>query len=160
VSSLSDTAFITTELSKTIPDYIHPQLSEVVVDPHMILDPPLNRFETIPSIGFEVITDSTSLSQAILAPSDESLTVRANIFDFPGWQWRIDGTRVSHQVASDLPVMEVELPPSANDRIITVAWSETPLRTISNYISAFSWVGALMLAFGLLVQKRKRGFVK
>jgi hypothetical protein len=160
VSSLSDTAFITTELSKTIPDYIHPKLSEIVVDPRMILDPPLNRFDATPSIGFEDIADSASLVQAILAPSDESLTVRANIFDFPGWQWSVDGARVSHHAASDLPVMEVELPPSADDRIITVAWSETPLRKISNYISALSWIGALMLSFGLLVQKRKRGFVK
>lgn len=160
VSTKADSTFIKNELSKTIPDYIHPRLSDIVVDPKKKLDPPLNRFETTPNIGLEETVDSASVAQAIIDPSQEPLTVRANIFDFPGWQWSINGIELSHQVAPHLPVMEVELPPSSVSRTVTVAWSETPLRKTSNYISAISWIGAVIYSFWLLVQKRKRSFVK
>lgn len=140
VSTHSDSTFIKKDLSKTIPDYIHPRLSDIVVDASKTLDPPLNRFETTPSIRFEVTADSASGAQAIFAPSQEPLTVRANIFDFPGWQWKLDGIPVAHVKAAPLPVMEYVLQPSPRARTLSVVWSETPLRQISNGISMVSWI--------------------
>jgi hypothetical protein len=151
ISTISDHAFISTELSKTIPDYIHPKLSDVVTDPKKVLKPAQVRFETTPFVEVAVQKDTASIAQAQVPATDEATTVRANIFDFPGWIWSVEGIEIPHQTADELPVMEVSIPASTQPRTITVAWSETPLRKVSNALSALSWLGAsLYMAFLLL----------
>lgn len=140
LASISNKEFIKTELSKTIPDYIHPDLASVVTDSHKNLIPAENRFETSPSTILTMQKDTASLAQVEIPPIDEPTMIRANIFDFPGWQWKLDGIPVAHVKAAPLPVMEYVLQPSSRARTLSVVWTETPLRQISNGISMVSWI--------------------
>lgn len=160
VASIANQGFISTDLSKTIPDYIHPNLSAIVTDAKKKLDPPASRFETIPPTLLAIQKDSASIAQAVVPPTSQPTTIRANIFNFPGWQWKIEGVKVPHTVASDLPVMEYMLPPSSIPRILSVSWSETALRKVTNITSAISWVFVIVygmsqtLKFFALTMKR------
>ncbi len=143
IASISDKEFITTELSKTMPDYIHPDLASIVFDSNKSLVPARTRFETSPPTNFSVQKDTASIAQAVIPPIDEPALIRANIFDFPGWQWKLDGIPVAHAKAANLPVMEYLASPSSRPQTLTVVWSETPLRQVSNGISMVSWIIAI-----------------
>lgn len=149
-SSRFDIAYIQNNLSKSIPDYIHPNLSEIVTDANRALKPVKSRFEAFPATSLTVQKDTASHAWAIIPPIKEPTLIRANIFEFPGWQWSIDGVPVSHAVGASLPVMEYRLDPSTSPREIRVFWTETTLRSISNQISLVSWlIVALYLLFSV-----------
>ena len=80
----------------------------------------------------------------------ENSKVRINIFEFPNWIIKIDG----HEVGEFVPEEEVwgrmwiEVP--KGEHKIEAKFTNTPIRTVSNYVSLISWLGLivyLMLQF-------------
>lgn len=88
-----------------------------------------------------------------LTVSDQSLTVRINIFKFPNWRVFIDGkeTKISIPETEKWGRMYIKVPEGTHE--VYLKLYNTPLRTITNFISLASWLGLI----GYLVLQFKRG---
>jgi len=80
--------------------------------------------------------------------------VRINIFEFPNWVIKIDGKKVKQFMPEDEQWgrMWIEVP--EGEHKIEANFTNTPIRTVSNYISLISWLG--LLGFGVLQFKSGR----
>lgn len=78
-------------------------------------------------------------------------TVRVNVFQFPIWKAYIDGKETNIYVADDEKWgrMYVDVPEGTHE--VHLKLTNTPLRTISNYISLVTWVGLILF---LLFRKK------
>jgi uncharacterized membrane protein YagU involved in acid resistance len=71
----------------------------------------------------------------------ESSTIRINIFEFPTWKIKIDGKEVKHYVPENEIWGRIWIDVPDGKHQIEANFVNTPIRTISNYISLFSWLG-------------------
>jgi hypothetical protein len=138
----SDERYIREEMSKVIPDYIHPQMSELVMSQEKNIVIAKERFsitgDSKPSL--QVISD-TSQDFLLEAQGSGTATITAQIFDFPGWKWWIDGNQTDYQVGSTLPTMSVTLNLERGREVeVRGRLTETRVRLISNWISLISLV--------------------
>lgn len=149
----TDASYIQNEMSKVIPDYIHPQLASVVLSREKNIFPPKERFviDSKNKVSLKIIDSQPE--KFVLELSGQGLaTISANIFDFPGWRWWVDGAPVDYDVGKDLPIMSVSVSLSQNKTVrVSGKLTETPIRMISNWISLISL--ALILYWIVLSHK-------
>lgn len=71
----------------------------------------------------------------------DASTVRINTFEFPTWKVKIDGKDVKEFVPQNenWGRMWIEVP--SGKHIVEANFVNTPIRTISNYVSFISWLG-------------------
>jgi hypothetical protein len=85
--------------------------------------------------------------------TEDDIKVRINIFEFPGWQVKINGQEVK-QYVDDSEVwgrMWIDVP--SGQHVVTAEFKDTPVRTISNLVSIVSWT---LLVMYLLSKKIKK----
>lgn len=70
-------------------------------------------------------------------------TVQVRVYDYPGWQVRVNGQLISHRTSSPYGLVEVEIPPGRHR--IDVWMGSTPTRTAGMLISGFTLMGLLGL---------------
>ncbi len=136
----TDKAYIQTEMSKVIPDYVHPMLSSLVLSQEKNIRIPDQRF-TIAGGQPATIQIVSSLPQSFIlaAEGQGKAIITANIFDFPGWQWWINGKKVDHAVNEILPTMSVLIDLRQGETVeIRGKLLETPIRQLANGISMIS----------------------
>jgi hypothetical protein len=78
----------------------------------------------------------------------DAATVRINVFYFPGWQVKVDGTVVAHRISDPAGLVEVDVP--AGQHQIDMRMGSTPDRLVGALIS---WAMVLVVV-GLLVGGR------
>jgi hypothetical protein len=71
--------------------------------------------------------------------------VQIRLYDFPGWQVRVNGERVAHQLSPPYGLMEVELPPGQHT--IDVVMGSTPVRTAGMALSGLTLLALAGLAW-------------
>ena len=107
---------------------------------------PIRRFDrsTLPG---RVISETYGLNRAEIAidsPDDFRATYLA--FDFPGWQVTVDGQPVPIVPADPNGLITFEVPTGRHT--VTVAFEDTPVRTLANVIS----LAALIVFVGALIR--------
>jgi hypothetical protein len=134
----TEPSYIQSEMSKVIPDYIHPRLSHLVLSQTKDIELPSTRFivegKDNPKI---TILEDKSQSFKVSVQTAKPFTFTANIFDFPTWQWKINGSVVDHEVGKILPVMEIN-EKNTGTFIIEAELIETSLRKAADWISLIS----------------------
>jgi len=110
-------------------------------------DQPIDRINrvTLPvgtSVTFEEITP---LHTIYTTKSERDFSLRLFLFDFPGWEARIDGERVETEVGR--PEGFIVIPVGAGNHTVEVEFKNTPARTVAWVISLFSTVFVLIVAW-------------
>lgn len=80
----------------------------------------------------------------------ESENIRINIFEFPTWKITLDGKEIEQFMpeVESWGRMWVKIP--SGEHKVELKFTDTPIRTVSNYVSLISWLGLgayLMLQF-------------
>ncbi|OGY18562.1 MAG: hypothetical protein A2900_03120 [Candidatus Chisholmbacteria bacterium RIFCSPLOWO2_01_FULL_50_28] len=65
--------------------------------------------------------------------SNETMKIRLNTFDFPGWEVRIDGQRVNHTSDNELRLITVTIPPG--EHRLDAGFKNTQIRTFANLVT-------------------------
>lgn len=138
--------FIQTYISRAIPDYINPLMSNLVMSPDNFLLPPSSRFEveSAQPISMTIVDDKTQYFK-ILVTAKEQFTFIANIFDFPGWKFWVNEEVANTYLDTHAPRMLLTIP-EGGDYQIEGKLKETPIRLMADYLSLMSWliVGGLI----------------
>ncbi len=113
---------------------------------------PMDRvnYETLPAevtIQTEVIRP---LHTRYLMTTPRFKRLRLYLFDFPGWQVRIDGRIVETELGRPDGFMVIPVP--AGQHVIDVAFGTTPARTVAAVITA----GSLLLTMGAALVRWRR----
>lgn len=150
----TDPVYVRTEMSKVIPDYIHPRLAGLVLSSQKNIEAADYRFKAVSPYPVALSVDlDTPQAFSLKLRGQGSTTITANIFDFPGWQWWINGQKVDHVVNSPLPTMSLTTTLTLGmDTIVEGRLESTPIRNMSNWIS----VGSLALIGLILVTRIKK----
>ncbi len=151
--------YIKTEMSKVIPDYIHPQLAHLVLSKEKDIIPSDGRFSVFSDGLFQlVVLSDKSQSFKVQIKTDQPLIFRVNIFDFPGWELMVNGEKVTHTVNNQLPTMSIPIVPvGTNTFIIEGILKETPLRFACDWVSVLSLV-LVGLVSGCVIVRRKKDY--
>lgn len=68
--------------------------------------------------------------------SQENVKLKANIFNFPDWQAKIDGTKLQIDDNNNLKLITLNIPSGTHH--VELAFKNTPVRNLANGISAFT----------------------
>lgn len=79
-----------------------------------------------------------------VANSQGSSQIRANIFNFPGWELTLDGKSVSINDENRLKLITFDTPPGISR--VKIEFKNTPLRQAANLISLFSISGVFLIS--------------
>ena len=107
--------------------------------------------------GYSTISDmeqGTDWAQFTIDGSQS--TVRINIFEFPNWVIKLDGKEIKQFMPKEEEWGRIWIQIPEGEHKITANFTNTPIRTISNFISLFSWLGLIglgVLQFKLLKKK-------
>jgi hypothetical protein len=146
-SSRLTTNEIETKLSRTLPDYLHPNLSYLVFESDASLAPPTNRFELAggETANPKIIRNAAHRFEVEINDPQTEVFI-ANIFAFPGWSFTINDEPVDYEVDTPLPRMRLTLPQNKEGRwVINGHLAETPLRLAANTVTVAGWIGWLLL---------------
>ncbi len=107
----------------------------------------------IPTSPFTVLTGKMKLLLSKNKATEKSLTahvqasgiLQVNTYAFPGWKVLVDGKSYSYLVNNPLHLMQIPLTEGSHS--VSVAFTDTPIRTISNYISFIT----LVILCGIMV---------
>lgn len=105
-------------------------------------DIPQSKLEFLAGEGQISTLFTTSTKNVFLTESPEDATIRANIFNFPGWNVKVDGARVSINDQNRLKLITFKLPRGSH--MVSIEFSNTPIRTVANVISLVSALAALV----------------
>lgn len=126
---------------KTITEYNEVEqreITQVDISRDQITTPPYRIISGSPSIGIKRNVPG-KLDLQVSNPQGIVLTtLELSIFDFPGWEVRIDGKKVRHSSENDLRLITVSVP--AGDRLVEARFRDTPVRTLANLISLSSMI--------------------
>ncbi len=75
---------------------------------------------------------------------DKETEVKVNIFSFPGWKLLINNRQVTYQ-EDNLKLINFKVP--AGENLVTLKFTNTPIRTLSNLITFFSFILSLLFLF-------------
>jgi len=108
--------------------------------------------------SFTVIKGKMSVKQLQDIPQQKELEVtvtkpgllRLNTFTFPGWETFIDGKEVVYSANNKLRLITVAV--GKGQHIVRATFTDTPIRTFSNYLSVGSIVGVIVY---FLIKKKK-----
>lgn len=116
---------------------------------------PMDRvnYETLPQ-GAVVETQSIRpLHTRYQIDAPRAMRLRLYLFDFPGWQVRLDGERVETELARPEGFIVVRVPEGRH--VVDVKFGATAVRTAANVLTAVS-LGLALLVAGLLGRGRGR----
>ncbi|MFW6182264.1 MAG: hypothetical protein ACOC8X_00595 [Chloroflexota bacterium] len=82
--------------------------------------------------------------------SPDDFLLRLFLFDFPGWEARVDGQQVETELGR--PEGFVVIPVPAGDHVVEVAFTETPVRRLSWLLSATGLI--LTLGVAVILQRQ------
>jgi len=107
--------------------------------------------EDIPNKKVIVINPQAEINNLIIKPHEVSFSInsptnsqiRANIFNFPGWQAQIDDQIVEVDDNNKLKLIDLNIP--AGKHRVTIEFRNTPVRQMGNLISLFSFALILIL---------------
>ena len=146
----SDGPYAASELG-SIRDYL-PEAVEVVPEPAR------EAVTVIDGAAYVGVTqrDSNSIALAIAAPS--AVRLEASIFDYPGWNVRIDGVVIDHIASEPHGLITFDVPEGEHDIELTLGSTNTA--RIANWVSLASWSAfAIALPASLLwpwLSRRRR----
>lgn len=80
--------------------------------------------------------------------------VQIRLYDFPGWQVRVNGERVTHRLSPPYGLMEIDLPPGQHR--VDVVMGSTPVRSAGMALSGLT----LLALVGLAWMGRRSGKTK
>lgn len=78
--------------------------------------------------------------------SDQPSVIRINLLMFPGWRVWVDGKRVEVQIPEEERWGRMWIDVPVGEHLVSAKFKNTPIRTLSNLVSIFSW-GLLLLQF-------------
>jgi hypothetical protein len=113
---------------------------------------PLDRVNraTLPE-GTEVVTEEiTPLHYRYHSTGEKDYLLRLFLFDFPGWEAKIDGEPVAIEVGR--PEGFIIVPVRAGAHTVDVHFGNTPARLIAAVISGLSAIGVLAVGWRLRLQ--------
>lgn len=144
----SDATYVQEVMSRVIPDYIHPTLSHIIFRDDYVINPPKDRIEVFGQARIVETPRNDPESISVVVEAEDTFNVRANIFDFPGWVWTVDGIPIEHSVGKDLPIMEMAVVAESEQSILIEGnLNNTLIRQVANIISLTSFI--LVLWIGL-----------
>lgn len=88
-----------------------------------------------------IVDHNTTVSMKITASGDG--TIIFNRAYFPGWTYEVNGNSVKPQIIAGLP----SVPLMKGDNIITMVFSDTPVRIVANILSFTSVISIIYLLF-------------
>ncbi|MCH7951992.1 hypothetical protein IH980_04630 [Patescibacteria group bacterium] len=77
--------------------------------------------------------------------SERGMELQLNTFEFPGWEVKLDGTKVIHQSDNDLKLLSVTVP--SGEHTLQARFKNTPIRSLANFITLISIAFILLLEF-------------
>lgn len=109
--------------------------------------------EDIPKTKIKVVSGEANLSISKNTPSEisfavdakENSSLLANIFNFPGWQVEVDGSKVTIDDSSRLKLISFEVEKGIH--AVQIKFTNTPIRTLANSISLLTVLIILMTLF-------------
>lgn len=110
-------------------------------------DIPQNKIEMTAGTGQVEIILSTPSKTDFRSFSPDKISVRANIFNFPGWHVIIDNEEVLINDHNNLQLITFDVP--EGNHLVSIKFENTPVRTLANTISLIS-----ILAMSVLILKR------
>ena len=116
----------------------------------------------IPREKIQLNSGNTTINELKVNPSTIQLTseakiasqIRINVFNFPGWQARIDGQKTIIQNDNPYKLITIDVPKGSHQ--IEVRFANTPVRTASNTITA----GTIIIIGVLLLWPRWRSLFR
>jgi hypothetical protein len=138
----------TTSTADFVPSTVEtlPKPEKVLLDA-IFENRPIDRVNrvTLPqgtSVSFEEITPLHTIFET---KSDRNFSLRLFLFDFPGWETRIDGKIVETEVGR--PEGFIVIPVPEGNHIVEVEFTNTPARTIAWGITLLSAAFVLLFAW-------------
>lgn len=125
----TDPPRIQSEMSQILPDYIPRQMADRLTPPTQAFLVPAgteSKVELIIDRAHQKLYKTEFTSPVVLNPQ---------VADFPGWQFSING-RPQPTVAGEQGTLAVEVP--AGRQLVSLNFERTPVRQVSDSISAFS----------------------
>lgn len=113
----------------------------------------VNRY-TVPEGATVVAEELSPLHFQYQVHSSESFLLRLFLFDFPGWQVRIDGELVETELG--LPEGFIVVPVQAGKHLVDVRFGSTPARTTAWTISLLALFVTLIVAYRLRKSERQQ----
>jgi hypothetical protein len=115
--------------------------------PHPPADPPGGDLNITPLGFYKTITKKTNFQEFSLKLPTTG-TVEIQTYYFPGWQVWLDGKpqTIDPERDSLLGRMKIDVP--AGNHTLVAKFTNTPIRTFGNILSAISW--SLILFFGVI----------
>ncbi|HYD35334.1 MAG TPA: hypothetical protein VD999_04665 [Vitreimonas sp.] len=144
----TDPALIRAQMSSILPDYIPQAMGKLEKPPEVPFLLPLGLDKEVSTLidrGHEKLYKTTFAHETKLSLS---------LADFPGWQFEIDGQsapKVPGDVAGTLAVMV-----PAGEHLVGVQFGGTPVRNISDIVSALSLVLVLYCLLPVAAQSKDR----
>jgi hypothetical protein len=132
------------EMSGILPDYIPIQMNDVLIPPTELFLLPEGvekQVEVLVNRGHQKLFKTTFTSPVFFNPM---------IADFPGWQVLID-EQPAEKTVGVLGTLKFKVPPG--EHLVSVYWGATPVRQVSDFVSAMSLV---VLLFILIPTARKK----
>lgn len=137
--------WIRSETSKTLNDYLPSR-----IEGEQYPNAQIHRLQS--QTAQIVLTQNTSAYMEATVTCEQECVVTANIFEFPGWSARVDGSKVDlKRSQSGLPTYAFSVP--QGEHVVRVYLDNTPVRWVGNMISLLS-VGGLLVA-GYSLTRRK-----
>ncbi len=116
--------------------------------------PAAERLTFIEGEGLLLTSYVTPTYYDFVTESTESTRVRVNTFYFPGWEVSVDGMERPIDIEKLSGVMEFWLEPGTHR--IQVQFTDTPVRTVGEWLSLFSLASILVTPW-LINRLRSRG---
>jgi hypothetical protein len=113
----------TSDLGNTIVDITHAQIEH---SPFSVVSGSMN-VQTTKDIPQQKTAQVLGTKNGIL---------QINVYDFPGWQVLVDGHRV--QYTANNPLRLLQIPLSQGQHTIVATFTDTPVRSVGNALSAFT----------------------
>lgn len=119
--------FIRSTMSETLNDY----LPKEILNDHFP-DPKADRLE-IADPNTVTLTDNAPASMAAHVVCASNCELSVNVFQFPGWQAKIDGNPAPLMTTTGFPTYYLSVP--SGDHDISVQLTDTPIRKLGNILS-------------------------
>ena len=106
-------------------------------------DIPQNKIEIAAGTGQIEVISSAPSKISFRTLSSEQISIRANIFNFPGWHVIIDNKEVLINADNKLKLITFSVP--RGNHLVSIEFRNTPVRTLANITSLISILSMFIL---------------
>jgi hypothetical protein len=163
-SYYTDTDFLKWTISKTSFEFVprdvktkteynqieNKEITQIDIHQNQIATKP---FKIISGQGLVEILRNVAGELVLRSQSEEKLFLQLNIFDFPGWQIRIDAEKVPFTSENSLKLIEVEV--ASGEHLINAKFRNTKIRKLANLATIFSILIVVLLILKSRFEKDK-----